>query len=78
MFSLVGVLIALKQCRLQVENLDMIIVVLKIWPNHPHLNCIANSNFKDYAKLEVPLAKNKMRSLNNLNILKSCLFTMLR
>jgi hypothetical protein len=35
----------------------MIIVVLKIWPNHPHLNCITNSNFKDYVKFEALVAK---------------------
>jgi hypothetical protein len=35
----------------------MIIIVLKFWPNDPHLNCIANSNFKDYVQFEVPLAK---------------------
>jgi hypothetical protein len=42
---------------LQVENLDRIIVVLKNWPNDPHLICKANSNFKDYVKFEVPLTK---------------------
>jgi hypothetical protein len=34
-FSLVGVLTTLKCCRLQVDNLDCIITVVKNWPDDP-------------------------------------------
>jgi hypothetical protein len=33
MFSLVGVLTILKCCRLQVDNLNCIIIVVKNWPD---------------------------------------------
>jgi hypothetical protein len=33
MFSLIGVLIALKHCCLQVQNLDQIISIINKWPD---------------------------------------------
>jgi len=56
-FNLVGVLITLKCCRLRVENLDRIIIVVKNWPNDSCMNCRANTSFKDYIKFEVALVE---------------------
>jgi hypothetical protein len=49
MFNLVGILITLRHCHLQMKNLD--------WPNDLCLNCITNENFKDYVKVEVVLVE---------------------
>jgi hypothetical protein len=40
-FNLVGVLIALKCCHLQVDNMDWILIIVKNWPNDPRANCKA-------------------------------------
>ncbi len=56
-FNLVGVLITLKCCRLQVENLDRIIILVKNWPDDSRMNCKANASFKDYIKFEVALVE---------------------
>ncbi len=52
-FSLASVLKTLRFCRLQVKNLDRIIIVVKNWSNDPYLN----PNFKDYLKSDVPLVE---------------------
>jgi hypothetical protein len=31
--------------------------MVKNWPNDPHLNCLANVNFKDYIKFEMTLVE---------------------
>jgi hypothetical protein len=56
-FSLASVLKTLRCCRLQVENLDRTIIVMKNWSDDPCLNCTTNSNFKDYVKSEVALVE---------------------
>jgi len=45
-------LIVLQQCQLQVENLIIIIKIVKIWPNDPHMNFMPNNNMKDYLKVK--------------------------
>jgi hypothetical protein len=50
---MVDVLIVLKHCRLQMENLDHIITMVKKWPNDLHLNGTPNANLKDYMKNEI-------------------------
>jgi hypothetical protein len=35
-FNLVGVLTALRRCRLQVDNSNLKIIVVKNWPNDPY------------------------------------------
>jgi hypothetical protein len=44
--NLVGVLITLRCCHLQVENMDWIVIVVKSWPNDPHANCKPQSYLK--------------------------------
>jgi hypothetical protein len=56
-FNLVGVLITLKCCHLQVENLDRIIILVKKWPDDSRMNWKANAIFKDYIKFEVALVE---------------------
>ncbi len=55
-FNLANVLITLKCCHLQVENMDWIIMVVKNWPDDPHHNCKPNTNLKEYLKEEHYLA----------------------
>jgi hypothetical protein len=57
MFNLVGVLTILKCYCLQLKNLDQIITLVKSWLDYLHLNCIANTNLKNYIKFEVALVE---------------------
>ncbi len=52
MFSLARVLIALRWCHLQVENMDQIITVVKNWLDDMGANCKRKSNLKQYLKME--------------------------
>jgi hypothetical protein len=54
-FSLTGVLIALRCFRLHGENLDRIFIMVKNQLDDSHMNCKANASFKDYIKFEVTL-----------------------
>jgi hypothetical protein len=56
MFSLTGVLIALKHCCLKVQNLDKIISIINKWPDDLRLNYTPNVDLKDYVKAEIGLA----------------------
>ncbi len=38
-FSLIGIFTNFRRCHLQLDNLDMLIFVLKIWPNNPKVGC---------------------------------------
>jgi hypothetical protein len=49
-FNLVGILIALQRCYLQVENFDRIITIVKTWLDDPCVNCMPNKTMKDYLK----------------------------
>ncbi len=55
-FNLVGILIALQRCYLQVENFDRIITIVKTWLDDPCVNCMPNKTMKDYLKVEGSLA----------------------
>ncbi len=55
-FNLVRILIALQRCYLQVENLDRLITIVKIWLDDSHVNCMPNKTMKDYLKVEGFLA----------------------
>ncbi len=57
MFSLASVLIALKHCHLQVQNLDWIVTIINNWPNDPCQNYTPNANLKDYLKVEIVLVE---------------------
>ncbi len=49
---LVKVLTCLWHCRLQVENVDWIVIVMKNWPSDPHLNCKKKMDLKKYMKVK--------------------------
>ncbi len=51
--NLLGVLIALRCYRLQVQNLDRIITIIKNWHDDPHLNCTLHVDLNDYLKAEI-------------------------
>ncbi len=57
----------LKHCRLQVEIMEHIIVVVKNWPNDPCANCKPNSNFKQYLNKKESLAKENYNSIEEHN-----------
>jgi len=46
-FSLARILTSLKRCCLQLENLDKLIFVNKIWPNDPKIGCKSPSSLAD-------------------------------
>jgi hypothetical protein len=52
-FCLVGVLIALRHCHLQVENMDHIINLVNNWLDDLCVNCKPNLDFKQYLKVKV-------------------------
>ncbi len=52
-----SVLIALRHCKLQVENLDHIITTLKNWFDDPCLNHTHHMDLIDFMKVENLLAK---------------------
>jgi hypothetical protein len=49
--------IALRHCRLQVENLDLIITIVKNWFNDPCLNHTRHMDLIDFMEVENLLAK---------------------
>jgi predicted transcriptional regulator len=67
---MVGVLIVLKCCRLQMENLDKIITMIKKWPNDLRLNCTPNANLKDYMKNQVVLIEKNNQLIANIKYFK--------
>jgi hypothetical protein len=40
-----------------VDNLDSIIIVVKNWPNNPHLNCSQHKDLKNFLKVESSLVE---------------------
>jgi hypothetical protein len=56
-FNLGGVLTTLKRCRLHVDNLDRIIIVVKNWHDDPCLNFSQHKDLIDFLKVEFVLAK---------------------
>jgi hypothetical protein len=56
-FSLVGVLKALRRYELQVDNLDQMVFVVKNWRDDPRLNCSWHKDFTSFLKVEFVLAK---------------------
>jgi len=51
-FNLVGVLIALRQYHLQMDNMDWIIIIVKNWLDDPCANYKPNFDFKQYLKMK--------------------------
>lgn len=53
-FSIVGVLIALWRCRLQTDNLDKLVLLVKNWPFDPRqdLTAISMTNLQDFETKE--------------------------
>ncbi len=39
-FSIVGILTTLRNCWLQIDNLDKLIFVHENWPSNPHVGCL--------------------------------------
>lgn len=56
MFSLIRVLTFLRCYRLQMENLDHVITMVKNSPIHPHFNCKKKVDFIEYVKAKASLA----------------------
>ncbi len=69
-FSLVGVLIALCDYCLQVENLNQIIMVFKNQPDDPWLNCTPTTTFKDYMNVECLLVEENCDVIEDANLKK--------
>jgi hypothetical protein len=61
--SLVGVLIALRCCRLQVQNLNQIITIINSWRDDSHLNCTLYVDLKDYLKAEISVANELIKEV---------------
>jgi len=55
--NLASVLIALRRCHLQVQNLDRIIIIINNSPNHPHMNVTFNVDLEDYLKAKINVTK---------------------
>lgn len=66
-FNLARVLTTLRCRRLQVENTDRIITVVKNWLDDPHANCKPNSNFKQYLKAKESLANENYNLIEERN-----------
>jgi hypothetical protein len=49
-FSIARLLIALRHCHLQLDNMDWIITTMKNWPDNPLANYKPNFDFKQYLK----------------------------
>jgi hypothetical protein len=47
-------------CKLRVDNLDSIIIVMNNWLDIPHLDCSRHKKLKDFLKVESSLAKNNI------------------
>ncbi len=58
MFSHIGVLIALRCYSLQMENLDHVITIVKIWVDDSQMNCAQYKDMKDFMIVETSLTKN--------------------
>jgi hypothetical protein len=43
-FSIVGILMALCKCHLQIGNLDKLIFINKKWPSYPWISCVKPTN----------------------------------
>ena len=54
-FSIAGVLTALRRCRLQTKNLDKMIFVLKNWPNDPRQGYYPFKELGDYDEVKADL-----------------------
>lgn len=62
-----SVLIALRHCKLQVENLDHIITIVKNWFNDPCLNHTHHMDLIDFMEVENLLAKENYDLVEELN-----------
>ncbi len=51
-FNLVGVLTTLRCYRLQEDNFDRIIIMVKNWLDNLHLNCSQHEDLIDFLKVE--------------------------
>jgi hypothetical protein len=49
-FSIARLLIALRHCHLQMDNMGWIITIVKNWLDDPHANYKPNFDFKQYLK----------------------------
>jgi hypothetical protein len=56
-FFLGGILINLKRCRFQIENLEKLIFVNKNWPNDPKIRCKFSSNLLKFLEKDINLKK---------------------
>jgi hypothetical protein len=56
-FNLVDVLTTLRHCRLQVDNLNRIITMVKNWLDDPHINYSLHKDLTYFLKVEFSLAE---------------------
>jgi len=56
-FSLVGIFTNLKRCCLQIDNLEKLIFVNKIWLNDSRIGCKSPSNLMEFLEEDVDLKK---------------------
>jgi len=54
-FSLVGILMNLKRCRLHIDNLDNLIFICNNWSNDPRLSCSSLFNLIELIEVDVSL-----------------------
>jgi hypothetical protein len=54
-FSLAGILMNLRRCRLQIENLEKLIFVNKNWLNDPRIRCKSPSNLLEFLEKNMNL-----------------------
>jgi hypothetical protein len=68
-FSIARLLIALRHCHLQMDNMDWIIAIVKNWPHDPLANYKPNFDFKQYLKT---LVEDKYDLIGKHDFLKNC------
>ena len=53
-FSIAGVLTALRCCQLQFDNLNKLVLVFKNWPNDPRKDCNSKFGYEAFKEIKAP------------------------
>jgi hypothetical protein len=69
-FNLVGVLTTLRRCRLQEDNLNQIITMVKNWLDNPRLNGSQHKDLANFLKVEFVLVKDNYDLIEESNYLE--------
>ncbi len=72
MFNHTNVLIAFQCYSSQVENLNLMITIVKNWPDDPQMNCAWYKDMKDFMTIETSLAEDNYDLIE-----KACFFEQL-